>query len=81
MRPAFGEEDFKKALDTAQGEAQAAFGDGRVYFERLVLNPRHIEVQFAADNYGNVIAFAERDCSMQRKNQKQDTSMSARHIT
>ena len=70
MRPAFGEEDFQKALDTAQGEAKAAFGDGRVYFERLVLNPRHIEVQMAADNYGNVIAFAERDCSMQRKNQK-----------
>lgn len=70
MRPAFGEEDFQKALDTAQGEAKAAFGDGRVYFERLVLNPRHIEVQMAADNYGNVVAFAERDCSMQRKNQK-----------
>lgn len=70
MRPAFGEEDFQKALDTAQGEAKAAFGDGRVYFERLVLNPRHIEVQMAADNYGNVVAFPERDCSMQRKNQK-----------
>ncbi len=70
MRPAFSEADFQKALDTAQGEAQAAFGDGRVYFERLVLNPRHIEVQIAADNYGNVVAFAERDCSMQRKNQK-----------
>lgn len=70
MRPAFKEEEFQKALDTAQGEAQAAFGDDRVYFERLVLNPRHIEVQLAADNYGNVIAFTERDCSMQRKNQK-----------
>lgn len=70
MRPAFGKEDFQKALDTAQGEAKAAFGDGRVYFERLVLNPRHIEVQIAADNYGNAVAFAERDCSMQRKNQK-----------
>lgn len=70
MRPAFSEQDFQKALDTAQGEAAAAFGDGRVYFERLVLNPRHIEVQIAADNYGNVVAFPERDCSMQRKNQK-----------
>ncbi|MDR0953210.1 MAG: acetyl-CoA carboxylase biotin carboxylase subunit [Elusimicrobiota bacterium] len=70
MRPAFSAEDFQKALDTAQGEAKAAFGDDRVYFERLVLNPRHIEVQLAADNYGNVIAFPERDCSMQRKNQK-----------
>ncbi|MDR1123600.1 MAG: acetyl-CoA carboxylase biotin carboxylase subunit [Elusimicrobiota bacterium] len=70
MRPAMSEADFPKALDTATAEAQAAFGDGRVYFERLVLNPRHIEVQLAADNYGNVVAFAERDCSMQRKNQK-----------
>ncbi|MDR0735137.1 MAG: acetyl-CoA carboxylase biotin carboxylase subunit [Elusimicrobiota bacterium] len=70
MRPAMSEADFPKALDTAMAEAQAAFGDGRVYFERLVLNPRHIEVQLAADNYGNVLAFAERDCSIQRKNQK-----------
>lgn len=70
MRPVFKEDEFKKALDTAQGEAKAAFGDDRVYFEKLVLNPRHIEVQIAADNYGNVVAFAERDCSMQRKNQK-----------
>jgi acetyl-CoA carboxylase biotin carboxylase subunit len=70
MRPVFKEDEFQNALDTAQGEAKAAFGDNRVYFERLVLNPRHIEVQIAADNYGNVVAFAERDCSMQRKNQK-----------
>ncbi|MDR1684032.1 MAG: acetyl-CoA carboxylase biotin carboxylase subunit [Elusimicrobiota bacterium] len=70
MRPAFSQADFQNALDTAQGEAKAAFGDGRVYFERLIVNPRHIEVQLAADNHGNVVAFAERDCSMQRKNQK-----------
>lgn len=70
MRAVFGEEDFRAALDTAQAEAQAAFGDNRVYFEKLIQNPRHIEVQLAADNYGNVVAFAERDCSMQRKNQK-----------
>ena len=70
MRPVLDEADFAKALASAQGEAQAAFGDGRVYFERLILAPRHIEVQLAADNYGNVVAFAERDCSMQRKNQK-----------
>ncbi len=70
MRPVFKEDEFQQALDTAQGEAKAAFGDNRVYFEKLVLNPRHIEVQIAADNYGNVVAFAERDCSMQRKNQK-----------
>ena len=57
-------------MKTAQGEAKANFGDDRVYFEKLVLNPRHIEVQVAADNYGNAVAFAERDCSMQRRHQK-----------
>ena len=57
-------------MKTAQGEAKANFGDDRMYFEKLVLNPRHIEVQMAADNYGNVVAFAERDCSMQRRHQK-----------
>ncbi len=70
MRAAFGPADFQQAFDTASAEAKAAFGDGRVYLEKLILNPRHIEVQIAADNYGNVVAFAERDCTMQRKNQK-----------
>ena len=70
MRACFREEDLGRMLKTAQGEARANFGDDRVYFEKLVLNPRHIEVQVAADNYGNVVAFAERDCSMQRRHQK-----------
>ncbi len=70
MRACFKEEDLDLMMETAQGEARANFGDDRVYFEKLVLNPRHIEVQVAADNYGNVVAFAERDCSMQRRHQK-----------
>lgn len=70
MRACLSEADLDRMLKTAQGEAKANFGDDRVYFEKLVLNPRHIEVQVAADNYGNVIAFAERDCSMQRRHQK-----------
>ena len=70
MRACFREEDLDRMMKTAQGEARANFGDDRVYFEKLVLNPRHIEVQVAADNYGNVVAFAERDCSMQRRHQK-----------
>lgn len=70
MRACFKEEDLDLMMKTAQGEARANFGDDRVYFEKLVLNPRHIEVQVAADNYGNVVAFAERDCSMQRRHQK-----------
>ncbi len=70
MRACFKEEDLDLMMKTAQGEARANFGDDRVYFEKLVLNPRHIEVQVAADNYGNAVAFAERDCSMQRRHQK-----------
>ena len=70
MRACFREEDLDRMMKTAQGEARANFGDDRVYFEKLILNPRHIEVQVAADNYGNVVAFAERDCSMQRRHQK-----------
>ena len=70
MRACFRPEDLERMLKTAQGEARANFGDDRVYFEKLILNPRHIEVQVAADNYGNAVAFAERDCSMQRRHQK-----------
>ena len=70
MRACLKEADLDRMMKTAQGEAKANFGDDRVYFEKLVLNPRHIEVQVAADNYGNVVAFAERDCSMQRRHQK-----------
>lgn len=58
------------ALMTAQSEAQAAFGDSEIYMEKFVENPRHIEIQIAADNYGNVIYFGERDCSVQRRHQK-----------
>ena len=70
MRACLKEEDLDRMFKTAQAEARANFGDDRMYFEKLVLNPRHIEVQVAADNYGNVVAFAERDCSLQRRHQK-----------
>ncbi|MCQ2410006.1 MAG: acetyl-CoA carboxylase biotin carboxylase subunit [Elusimicrobiaceae bacterium] len=70
MRACLKEEDLDRMLKTAQAEARANFGDERMYFEKLVLNPRHIEVQVAADNYGNVVAFAERNCSLQRRHQK-----------
>lgn len=70
MRAVLKEEDFTSMLQMAQNEAKAAFGDDRVYFERLVLNPRHIEIQVAADEHGKILAFAERDCSMQRRHQK-----------
>jgi len=70
MREVFEEKDLESSLQMAKSEAKAAFGDDRVYFEKLVQNPRHIEVQIAADNLGKVLAFAERDCSIQRRHQK-----------
>ena len=70
MRACLQEKDLDRQFKTAQAEARANFGDERMYFEKLILNPRHIEVQVAADNYGNVVAFAERDCSVQRRHQK-----------
>lgn len=55
---------------SAQSEAEAAFGDSDIYLEKFIENPRHIEVQIAADNYGNAIYLGERDCSIQRRHQK-----------
>jgi 3-methylcrotonyl-CoA carboxylase alpha subunit len=62
--------DFDSALEGAQREATAAFGDGRVLVEKYVTNPRHIELQIFADRHGNAIHLNERDCSLQRRHQK-----------
>lgn len=58
------------AFMTAQSEAEASFGDSELYIEKFLNHPRHIEVQIAADNFGNVIHLGERDCSIQRRHQK-----------
>ena len=58
------------AFMTAQSEAEASFGDSELYIEKFLHQPRHIEVQIAADNFGNVIHLGERDCSIQRRHQK-----------
>lgn len=63
-------DDFAAALESAQREAQSSFGDARVLVEKLVLRPRHIEVQVFGDSHGNVVHLFERDCSLQRRNQK-----------
>ena len=70
MRLVEKEADFASALESAQREAQASFGDARVLVEKVVVAPRHIEVQVFGDAHGNVVHLFERDCSLQRRNQK-----------
>ena len=70
MRPCFKEEEFLSLFQAASNEALAAFGNGECYLEKLVLNPHHIEFQVFGDSHGNFIHLGERDCSMQRRNQK-----------
>ncbi len=62
--------DFDASLESAQREAQNAFGDPRVLVEKYILSPRHIEIQVFADDHGNVVHLFERDCSLQRRHQK-----------
>jgi len=70
MRPCFEEEDFVSLYDAASKEAIACFGNGECYLEKLVMKPHHIEMQVIGDTHGNFIQLGERDCSMQRRNQK-----------
>ena len=70
MRIAMEDSELEKLFTTAQLEAEAAFGDGRIYLEKFLPQARHIEIQVLADNYGNCIHLGERDCSLQRRNQK-----------
>ncbi len=70
MRRAYSSEEIENAFNSAQSEAVACFGNGDMYMEKLVLNPRHIEFQILGDKFGNVVHLGERDCSVQRKNQK-----------
>ena len=70
MRVARNEEEFEFQFNMAQRESANAFGDGTMYMERYIENPRHVEIQIMADNHGNVVALGERDCSVQRNHQK-----------
>ena len=70
MRPVFAKEEMAEAFGLVKAEAKNAFGDDTIYMEKLLLHPRHIEFQVLGDRHGNAVIFGERDCSLQRKNQK-----------
>lgn len=70
MRKAFSKAEIKNAFESARSEAIASFGNGDMYIEKLILEPHHIEFQIVADNFGNVVHLGERECSIQRRNQK-----------
>lgn len=70
MRVAHNDAELTRGYPLAQSEAESAFGNGDVYIERYLQKPRHVEVQVIGDQYGNVVAVGDRDCSLQRRHQK-----------
>jgi propionyl-CoA carboxylase alpha chain len=70
MRVAWNDQDAKEGFQSSKNEAASSFGDDRIFIEKFVTQPRHIEIQVLADAYGNCIYLNERECSIQRRNQK-----------
>jgi acetyl-CoA carboxylase biotin carboxylase subunit len=70
MRPVYNDVSLVQGFVSAKMEAEKAFGDGRLYIEKLIENPHHIEFQIIADEHGKIVHVGERDCSIQRRNQK-----------
>ncbi|NGX50043.1 MAG: Biotin carboxylase, partial [Candidatus Anoxychlamydiales bacterium] len=70
IRIASSEKDFVKQFIAAQSEAEANFNNSDIYLEKMIMNPRHIEVQIIADKHGHIVHLGERDCTIQRRRQK-----------
>ena len=70
MRVAYDDKQAYQGFELARSEAKSSFGDDRIFIEKFIEDPRHIEIQILADKYGNIVYLAERECSIQRRNQK-----------
>lgn len=70
IRIVYEQSELIKAYENARAEAKAAFGDETIYMEKFIEKPRHVEIQILGDSFGNIVYLGERDCSMQRRNQK-----------
>lgn len=70
IRLVASEDEMEKNMTSASQEALNFFGNGEIYIEKFIINPRHVEIQILADSHGNIVHLGERDCSMQRRNQK-----------
>ncbi|MCZ8186840.1 MAG: acetyl/propionyl/methylcrotonyl-CoA carboxylase subunit alpha [Beijerinckiaceae bacterium] len=70
MRIAWSADEVKEGFERSRSEAKSSFGDDRMFVEKFIVNPRHIEIQVLGDKHGNVIHLGERECSVQRRNQK-----------
>ncbi|RWI34087.1 acetyl/propionyl/methylcrotonyl-CoA carboxylase subunit alpha [Mesorhizobium sp.] len=70
MRIAWNEEEARESFHSSRNEAKNSFGDDRIFIEKFVTEPRHIEIQLLGDQYGNIVYLGERECSIQRRNQK-----------
>src|SRR3546814_10050261 len=70
MRLAYEEEDVREGFEATKREGLNSFGDDRVFIEKFILNPRHIEIQILGDQHGNILYLNERECSIQRRHQK-----------
>ena len=81
MRRAYSKDEIRKAYEEAKAEAISAFGDGSMYIEKLIEHPHHIEIQIIGDRKGHVVHLGERDCSIQRRNQKMLEESPARILT